>query len=592
MNDSQYLINDQALPLGYAFHGYTITQYIGEDAFSISYLAVMGGVSAVLMEYFPRSIVWRGENNVDVLIRETADQREYAHGLATCRDDLQDLVRFRHPHILETQGFFEANNTIYRVSEDLVDQEWISLERCLMRDKPLSEEGIMALYRPLLDAIEAVHAIGHIHSDLTPSRILIHKQSGKPMVMGLGDMKYLFRPSSQLLSRHVSPGYSPCENYYLNESQGVWTDIYSLGAILYRILTGDAPVSSASRLSSLGDHQLDPLVWASNYFENKDDYSEQLLLAADHALALQKQDRPSSIAEWRKVLGIVVPQVSEEKVSVRNLSIAGISDVSQESSPKLPMDALDFTSSVQQPPPKDVSYKSRTYAPVAIFSGLISAMLVGIFVYLSPAENEIEPEIVPEFEMITDEGYASEPEIVAEEETVAEITVYSETDYLPIEDVPLANNEHPDNTDIRLPFSEFITGATIGAEFGGIDALTRPLSVKNLLDTINIDTSKVVVLTTEELQLLPLLSLPPQQQQTVSVRQRRVNSAKAVSRRANVQHRPTKKTREQYQKEWLAKQQQLKNKNEWQKKKALQRKQKTRQNAEQIESELLTDSDW
>lgn len=576
MNDSQHPINDQFLHEGYEFHGYTITQFLSNDDFSISYLATRGGVDVVLMEYFPLAMVSRGNNHVDVLLKEDVNQQEYALGLEICRDDLGDLVGFHHSNILDTQTFFEANNTIYRVSEALVDQEWGSLENCL-QDKILPENDILSLCLPLLNAIEAIHEIGHIHSDLTPSNIMIHMQSGELKVLGFGDMKYLFRPSTQSLSRHLSPGFSPCENYYANENQGVWTDIYALGAILYRILTGDAPVSSVSRLSSLADHQRDPLFSASSCFEGMDVYSEQLLWAVDHALALQKQDRPESIAEWRKELGLVMTQASEKKASVPSLTIEGISYATQEPSvqePSVqpPTHNVDFSSLVQHAP-QEVQVRHRAYAPVAILGGLISAMLVGMFIYSSSDEPKVA----------INESYVAdvvvENKAIVEEERIAEKQIYSETDYQPILDVPLLENEQEEYAAIRLPFSEYLASGISGVEFDGVASVALLSSVKYLIEDIKITPSNIVVVATEK----PL-------QQTIKYK-KTPSSVKAVSRTVKVKHHPGK-TREQYQREWLAKQHQMKKRAEWKKRKAQLQKQKNLQTAAQIESQLLADNDW
>lgn len=560
MKNTQYQINDLVLPVGYAFNGYTIKQYLRHDDFSISYLADTDDVEVVLMEYFPFAMTKRDENHTDVLLQDDADQQKYTHGLAVCRDDLQDLAAFSHNHVITTHTFFEANNSIYRVSEALSEQEWLSLEDYL-QDKTLSEAELGGLFSPLLEAISAIHALGHIHNDLSPSHIVVNQQTGKPMVNGFGEMKYLFHPVNQGFVRHISTGYSPCENYYGSDSQGVWTDIYALGGILYRVLTGDAPASSASRLSGLADHQSDPLISASDYFAGTDTYSEQLLAAIDHALALHKGDRPQSIVEWQSALGFTPPAV-EENARHGDLLIEGIPAAPQRLSFQVSNSALDVESAAHYTY-QEVPSKSPAYAPVAILGGLICTLLVGIFVYLSPAQPELERE-----ESYSQVVYGVEDNVVGQEiEEVAEkeVVVY-ETDYQPIWDVPLVDN--------NLPFFIYINSLEVHNELS---------SLKTLIQTVELNPLQPAVPTIEE---------PPVKNISKRV-MRRLEDASANTRKntTTVKQRP-RKTREQYQREWLVKQQQNQKRAEWQKRKALLEKQKQEQSIIQIADQLLAEKDW
>lgn len=562
MNDSQYPVNDHALPLGYDIHGYTISKYLGEDDFSFSYLALSGDVEVVLMEYFPRSMVVRGEDHAEVVVKDGASQGEYAKRLAICHDDLQDLAGFHHPHIADTLSFFEANNSIYRVGESVINDEWMCLEDCL-RDDVLTEDDIISLLQSLLDAMQAMHAMGHIHSDLTPSKLLIHRSSGRLKISGVGEMKYLFRTTKQLVGSYVSSGYSPPENYYTSAHQGVWTDIYAFGAILYRIVTETAPVSSAARISSLADHQHDPLIPATHFFGDKEAYSQSFLSAIDHALALQKEDRPQSIEAWRKELDMSVARAVEEKASMPDLAIEGISYLPAESQVRPKTETLDFAALVKDIPPEEQATSSRAYAPIAIVVGLMSALLVGAFLYLSPNEPE---------ELVLDESSVPHfPVVEVEEAFDTEVHEYLESDYQEILDVPLSDRvEEVVHADIPLPFADYSPD-----EFS-------VLTVKQLVNTVNIDWSKIVVVSAE----------PLSKSEVAKVRSRSPSSStNVITRKRKVKHHP-RKTRGQYQREWLAKQQQIQKRAEWEKRKAQLKKAKNLRIARELEGELLAENDW
>ena len=97
------------------------------------------------------------------------------------------------------------------------------------------------------------------------------------------------------LTNIVSPGFAPFEQYHSQGNQGPWTDIYSIGAVMYWMVTGKKPVESASRVKN------DAMLPATALAESSV-YGDELLRAIDWALQPEEGRRPQSVGEFREAL--------------------------------------------------------------------------------------------------------------------------------------------------------------------------------------------------------------------------------------------------------------------------------------------------
>ena len=84
------------------------------------------------------------------------------------------------------------------------------------------------------------------------------------------------------------------------EKQGPWTDLYAVAAVIYRMVTGEAPVDAQHRSYQLLQHGQDP--YRSLRLINPAGFSEKFMKAVDLALALKASDRPQSVEVFQRLL--------------------------------------------------------------------------------------------------------------------------------------------------------------------------------------------------------------------------------------------------------------------------------------------------
>ena len=282
-----------ALPDGHRLSHYRVQRVLGRGGFGITYLAIdeRGGGQVAIKEYFPGECAVRGGDH-RVLERSGDDHEDaFRWGLDRFRDEGRVLARFDHPNIVRVIGDFEAHGTGYIVMA-YVGGETLSTR--LAREGPLDEERSLAVVLPIADGLEQVHAAGYLHRDIKPDNIVIGAD-GAPVLLDFGAARRALGDRTRSLTALVSDGYAPIEQYARDSRQGPWTDIYALGAVLYRCLTDRSLPEAPARA---GADELVPVTEASPYR-----LSAGLSDALDAALAVRAADRPRTLAVWRRMLG-------------------------------------------------------------------------------------------------------------------------------------------------------------------------------------------------------------------------------------------------------------------------------------------------
>lgn len=302
-----------ALPRGYEIQGYRMESVLGSGGFGITYRALETSIgrTVAIKEYLPAGVAIRARDLANIQPISDADVQTFEWGLDRFRHEAQTLVAFRHPNIVKVLRFFEANGTAYMVMDY---EEGESLDAVLEREHTLDERVIREFLNPLIEGLTEVHSAGFLHRDIKPSNIYL-RETGEPVLIDFGAARQALGLRSCSLTAIVTTGYAPHEQYESDGNQGPWTDIYALGAVLYRAVTGTIPPEATQRLSAVASGRPDPMMAASEAGLGR--YSLALLDAVDGALRTFEHERPQTVPEWRSYLDGAValpPAVRPQKV--------------------------------------------------------------------------------------------------------------------------------------------------------------------------------------------------------------------------------------------------------------------------------------
>ena len=305
-------VHRNSLKPGHRVHWYEIIEVLGQGGFGITYLATDTNLKqqVAIKEYLPIELAVReGDDSV----RPVSEDRStgFAWGLEKFIAEAQTLAQFNHPNIVHVFTVFEANNTAYMVMRY---EDGQSLQEILTRRKTFEEADLFKILIPILGGLGLVHEAGFIHRDIKPANIFI-RRDGSPVLLDFGSARQALGEHSATLTSLVTPGYAPFEQYYSkSDDQGPWTDIYGLGATLYRAITGITPIDAIDRSKSIVEGSKEHFIVASAIGKGR--YSKRFLRAVDHALAFKAQERPQTIVDWLAEFRVPADLAGIEAVTV------------------------------------------------------------------------------------------------------------------------------------------------------------------------------------------------------------------------------------------------------------------------------------
>lgn len=300
------------MPPGTRLGEFEVLRLLGIGGFGIVYLAFDHALEreVAVKEYMPATLAGRTKT-MHVSLRSQSDAQTFALGLKSFVNEARLLARFNDPALLKVHRFWEANGTAYMAMPVMRGRTVKALR--LEMPGPPSEAWLRALLEPLLGAIEKLHAEGVYHRDIAPDNIMLLENSGLPVVLDFGAARRVIADMTQAITVILKPGYAPIEQYAETPdmSQGAWTDIYALSAVMHVVISGRSPPPSVARMLN------DRYVPLAGNAELQKRFANHILAAVDSGLAVRPEGRPQSITEFRVALDLT--NVSEA-VPVRPVS--------------------------------------------------------------------------------------------------------------------------------------------------------------------------------------------------------------------------------------------------------------------------------
>ncbi len=226
-----------ALPLGTILNGrYLIGKVLGIGGFGITYLGydLTLEIKVAIKEYMPSALATRHPDHYSVALTGRVEE-DYQYGMERFLDEAKILAKLQNtPHIVSVQNYFKENGTAYFVMEYI---DGMSLKAYLAKngDKIPYNQAI-AILQPIMQALVQVHAMNLLHRDISPDNIYITSK-GESRLLDFGAARFALGDGKSV-SVILKHGYAPEEQYSSHGNQGPWTDVYAMGATMYRCITG------------------------------------------------------------------------------------------------------------------------------------------------------------------------------------------------------------------------------------------------------------------------------------------------------------------------------------------------------------------
>jgi formylglycine-generating enzyme required for sulfatase activity/serine/threonine protein kinase len=314
--------------------------------------------------------------------------------------EAQTVANLRHPYILPVFDYGEDRNISYLVMPYIPTG---TLKKYLIDSSPLPFDTIISIITHLGEALDYAHRQGVIHRDVKPDNVLFDEESN-PLLTDFG-LTRMMEGGASLTGTGVigTPAYMSPE-----QGQGKRldhrSDIYSLGVILYEMVTGQVPFSADTPVAVIFKHVSDPLPMPKSKRPDLPDNAQQVLLKA---LAKDPEDRWESCGAMVSAFSEAInnPQTSGDVRPTTSLTddedgIRTVTGLQGDTKPVPDTPTSYIPSPADSPPepPDNIGNKEGKRPPVPILIGIIVLLAIvgGILAVLNQSAGEGEATLTPE----------------------------------------------------------------------------------------------------------------------------------------------------------------------------------------------------
>ncbi len=322
---------------------YTVGQVLGFGGFGVTYIGYDNVLErkVAIKEYLPSEFSTRIPGHTEITTYEGERSEQFHSGLNKFLDEAKMLAKMQETNgVVQIFNSFQENATAYIVMEYL---EGKTLKTYLEEKGKLSVDEAKEILHPIITALKDVHAMGIMHRDIAPDNIYL-ANDGRVKLLDFGASRFATTSHSKSLSVIIKPGFAPVEQYRSRGDQGPWTDVYSLAATLYKMITGITPEDAMERVekeelkkpSKLGidvpQNVENAIMNALNIkiedrTQNVEDFEEELYKADKvklHFVKLKKAD----VGKWPLWTKLVVSAAALGVVVFAGLLATGVIDYS------------------------------------------------------------------------------------------------------------------------------------------------------------------------------------------------------------------------------------------------------------------------
>lgn len=233
---------------------YRIEGILGQGGFGITYKAIMQvevkgplgiiqtEIHVAIKEFFMKDLCNRDEQTCQVSVPSSGSMQQVESYRKKFWKEARNLSKLSHPNIVKVLDVFNENNTSYYVMEYISGG---SLQQYVKQQGAIPEETALTYIWQLASALDYMHQNHVCHLDLKPGNVLMDDKKSQVKLIDFGLSKQYDDEGGQTSSTPVgvSEGYAPMEQYELGgvSEFSPATDIYSLGATLFFLLSGVKP---------------------------------------------------------------------------------------------------------------------------------------------------------------------------------------------------------------------------------------------------------------------------------------------------------------------------------------------------------------